>query len=128
MFNMEDDEQEQADVDAMDQDLTPSDLDSVDIDIDDEEGPIQITTSSSGREIIDVDELDTISQGAEGAADSFAEGSMSRLRSSNRHIRDGRRGASAGSSTFVPPAFSHRTLPTNDETPTKPRIRNTRRR
>jgi len=124
-FNLDGDSQEQADIDAMDQDLIPSDLEEGDIDVDDEEPRRRATSSTAVKgEVIDVDELDTISH--DSAAFKWTPGShtasSSRAASRGRsragsHFEAGRHGGgspSASTSTF-------KNLPPTDETPSKPR-------
>ncbi|RDB22311.1 Cell division control protein 4 [Hypsizygus marmoreus] len=144
----EDEEQEQADVDAMDQDLLiPSDSEPGDIDIDVEEHERQHRTRSGGGEVSDADFDDGessghLSEGVEASrwapapavttttasssrVTSNQPGRPSRLSGSTgaHHTRRAGGAAAGGSSTFT-----QRTLPSNDETPTRPRTRAPRRR
>ncbi|TFK36328.1 WD40-repeat-containing domain protein [Crucibulum laeve] len=152
----EDDEQEQADVDAMDQDLVPSESESVDIDIEHGRrlrrrggGLADVATDEDQRETADSDteSMDRSGVGASRWAPTATVTTASTSAGTRSHgtqnpsARSSRVGGapalsrrpataaqvgSAGPSTF---AFG-RTLPANDETPTRPRIRNpgTRRR
>jgi F-box and WD-40 domain protein CDC4 len=150
----DDDEQEQADVDAMDQDLLlPSDTESVDIDIDEEEHSRRRRHRTRGRgEAVDIDDaelmtesMDRRSEGVEASrwapstTVSTTTTSSSRLQpsqmgrlpraggapvaSSSRRTAFGATGVAAPSLTL-----GQRTLPANDETPTRPRVRGSRRR
>lgn len=124
----EDDEQEQADIDAMDQDLVASESESV----------VEIEFDESGQEIQqpygDVNVEISGSLGSEGVdASKWAPAvtlPVTPSRSSQHHI--GKAGG-AGPSHGIPfeaagPSLSSMAtaarLPSNDETPTRPRIRN----
>ncbi|GLB34601.1 putative WD40 repeat-like protein [Lyophyllum shimeji] len=134
----DDDEQEQADVDAMDQDLLgPSDVESEDIDIEvEEQGQrprLRNRPHDAQAALLVNDSADRLSEGVEAsrwAPHPSAAASSSRLQS-NSASKPSRLGGAAASSSRrnnAPPAFTQRTLPTNDETPTRPRVRGTRRR
>ncbi|KAF5369167.1 hypothetical protein D9615_009988 [Tricholomella constricta] len=138
----DDEEQEQADVDAMDQDLLgPSDSESVDIDID-EESQGRRRHRSRVQVDIDVEDGDSfndstyrLSEGVEAsrwAPNPAGTSTASTMRlPNNQTSRLPRMSAGPASSsrrTNPPPGFTQRTLPTNDETPTRPRVRGTRRR
>ncbi|KAG5644050.1 hypothetical protein DXG03_009202 [Asterophora parasitica] len=139
-----DEEQEQADVDAMDQDLLgTSDMESTDIGIHEDS---QGRRGPSGRVDIDDDEgsyndpMDRLSQGVEAsrwahnpsasASSSRNNGSGSRQppRAMAAAASSSRRTSAAPQVSAVPQVFAQRTLPSNDETPTRPRARGSRRR
>ena len=148
MANIEDDgDLEQADVDAMDQDLLePSDNESGDIEID-EDAPHPSRTRAGGdtaalyvaESIPESAEVGLV-EGVEGSrwAPSAAAASSSKSRTVTGQVhRMSRAGSStpsrrgtavAGTNAAPPSAFGQRMLPVNDETPTRPRIRSTRRR
>lgn len=145
-----DEEQEQADVDAMDQDLlVPSDAESLDIDIDEEVRRPRHRSRTAGEQVIDLDDdgdgdsltdsMGRLSEGVEASrwapnpAVTTSAASSSRLQPSQavRVVRGGGGAAAASrrpAGSGGPPAFAQRTLPANDETPTRPRARGTRRR
>jgi len=149
MANIEDDgDLEQADVDAMDQDLLePSDNESGDIDIDEDAphlgrtraggdtGPLYVAEPIPEPSGVGPGEgVERSRWGPSGGASSSSSKSRAVTGQANRMSRAGsstpsRRGlAVAGTSAAPPSAFGQRMLPANDETPTRPRVRSTRRR
>ncbi|KAF8912150.1 WD40-repeat-containing domain protein [Gymnopilus junonius] len=136
----DDDDQEQADIDAMDQDLVPSETDSVvELDLAHdrqgsqrrlEETDMEVSDSRRSADIeIDLSEGVGASRWAPTATITTTTATSSR---SSQFGRSGKASAAAGPSrrshlNAVPEASSSssaaRTLPNNDETPTKPRIR-----
>ncbi|TFK30237.1 ubiquitin-protein ligase [Coprinopsis marcescibilis] len=139
----DDDDDEQADIDAMDQDLVPSDTESIDVD----EDPQPSTRNRIGADVdydidddppVDSDTDATTAQSEPGAtrrwplstSSSTAIQSQSRTSpsaaSSHSRVRPPRnpavlvrRNAAAGLAS----SSTHGTLPPQDETPTRPRIR-----
>jgi len=101
----EDDDQEQADVDAMDQDLLPSETESADVDDDPGDG------DDDDRQVdSDIESMDQ----SDGVGASRWAPPKATVRHGNHPPRIG----------FVGGISNTRPLPTNDETPTRPRIRN----
>ncbi|KAG6816696.1 hypothetical protein H0H87_003784 [Tephrocybe sp. NHM501043] len=122
---MGEDDQEQADVDAMDQDLL-DDSDTVEsgdlIDIDNEDDPV--AAGSSSAHLIGVAASRWAPQEPKQGQGSSSNGGPSRLPRDSPSTS----GPSRRMNVQDAPAFAQRTLPSTDETPTRPRIRSVRRR
>ncbi|KAG6828103.1 hypothetical protein H0H92_009188 [Tricholoma furcatifolium] len=130
----DDEDEEQADVDAMDQDLLISSdaEDSVgDIEVDDVDAAIPAEISSySGPMPFESAGTSRLAPSPNGGSRTQGVSRLHRRSASADGNGDGNPRAGAASSSRrmnEPPAFNHRTLPSTDETPTRPRIRGSRR-
>lgn len=134
----EDDEQEQADIDAMDQDLVPSESDSV-LEIEFDESGLEIQQQPYGSVNVEISELpDTLrSEGIDASrwAPAANVTNLTATPSRPSQHRSGKAGggAAAGPSRGIQFGAADLSssstsgtmrLPPNDETPTRPRIRN----